>query len=79
MNKQIKLAKRPIGLPADDTWILESTDIPTIKDGEILVKQHHVSLDPAMRGWLNDVPSYIPPVGILEVMRARSVGEIIEL
>ena len=76
MNKQIKLAKRPIGIPTADTWVLETNEIPTIKDGEFLVKQAYISLDPAMRGWLNDVPSYIPPVGIGEVMRARSIGTI---
>ncbi|MFK7935222.1 MAG: NADP-dependent oxidoreductase [Saprospiraceae bacterium] len=76
MNKQIKLAKRPFGMPTADTWILETNEIPTIKTGEFLVKQEYISLDPAMRGWLNDVESYIPPVGIGEVMRARSIGTI---
>lgn len=76
MNKQIKLAKRPIGMPTADTWILETNEIPPIKNGEFLIKQSYISLDPAMRGWLNDVPSYIPPVDIGEVMRARSIGTV---
>jgi len=46
-------------------------------DGEVLVKNAYVSLDPAMRGWMNDARSYIPPVGIGEVMRAFAVGEVI--
>ena len=78
MNKQLKLAKRPVGMPEADTWTLEEGEIPTIDDGQILVKQHYISLDPAMRGWMNDSRSYIPPVQIGEVMRAGSVGEVIE-
>lgn len=78
MNKQVILTKRPVGLPEKDTWTLREQEIPTIKDGEILIRQDYISLDPAMRGWMNDVKSYIPPVGIGEVMRAGSVGEVIE-
>ena len=78
MNKQLKLAKRPVGMPAADTWVLEESSIPTIKEGEFLLRQDYISLDPAMRGWMNDVKSYIPPVQIGEVMRAGSIGEVIE-
>jgi NADPH-dependent curcumin reductase CurA len=77
MNKQIILAKRPVGMPDAATWTLETNPIPEIKEGEFLVQQHYISLDPAMRGWMNESKSYIPPVGIGEVMRAGSVGEII--
>ena len=78
MNKQIKLAKRPVGLTAEDTWILEEQAIPEIEDGQILIRQDYISLDPAMRGWMNDARSYIPPVQIGEVMRAGSIGEVIQ-
>jgi NADPH-dependent curcumin reductase CurA len=47
-------------------------------EGEVLVKIAYLSLDPAMRGWMNDVKSYIPPVQIGEVMRAGGVGEVLE-
>ena len=77
-NKQLKLAKRPVGLPAADTWTLSESPIPSIGEGEMLIQQEYVSLDPAMRGWMNDVKSYIPPVQIGEVMRAGSVGKVIE-
>ena len=77
MNKQVKLAERPVGMPDTDTWTLEENPIPEIGDGQILVKQHYISLDPAMRGWMNDARSYIPPVQIGEVMRAGSAGEVI--
>ena len=78
MNKQIVLAKRPGGLPESDTWRLETGEIPKAGEGEILVKQIYISLDPAMRGWLNDAKSYIPPVEIGAVMRAGGVGQVME-
>jgi len=77
-NKTIVLQKRPAGFPDQDTWSLSENEIPELKDGEFLVQHHYISLDPAMRGWLNDSKSYIPPVGIGEVMRAGSIGEVIE-
>lgn len=78
INKQLKLAKRPFGMPEPDTWNMENQEVGTVAEGQFLVKQHYISLDPAMRGWMNDAKSYIPPVQIGEVMRAGSVGEIIE-
>jgi NADPH-dependent curcumin reductase CurA len=77
-NKQILLRKRPIGLPSNDTWELVQTNLPEPKEGEFLVKCEYISLDPAMRGWLNDTRSYIPPVQINEVMRAGGVGKIVK-
>ncbi len=78
MNKQLIFKKRPIGFPDEQTWSLETTELPTLKDGEVLIQHHYISLDPAMRGWMNDNKSYIPPVGIGEVMRAGSIGKVIE-
>lgn len=78
MNKQLKLAKRPVGMPDTDTWTLETNPSPTLSEGQVLIQQHYISLDPAMRGWLNDAKSYIPPVGIGEVMRAGSIGQVAE-
>jgi len=78
VNKQVKLAKRPVGVPDESTWELESSPIPSAKEGEAIIKQEYISLDPAMRGWMNDMKSYIPPVQIGEVMRAGSIGTVIE-
>lgn len=78
MNKQIKLSQRPVGMPDANTWTFESQPIPDLKEGEILIQNHYISLDPAMRGWMNNAKSYIPPVGIGEVMRAGTVGQIIK-
>ncbi len=77
-NKQYKLAARPIGVPKESGWEFTSSEIPSAGDGGVVVKVHYVSLDPAMRGWMNDAKSYIPPVGLGEVMRAGTVGEVIE-
>lgn len=77
-NKQYTLSKRPVGMPDADTWILENKAVTTdLEEGQVLIKHHYISLDPAMRGWMNDVRSYIPPVQLGEVMRAGSVGEVI--
>ena len=77
-NKQIIFKKRPIGVPDTDTWNLEINEIPVLKEGEILVEHHYISLDPAMRGWMNDSKSYISPVAIDDVMRAGSIGKVIQ-
>ncbi len=77
MNKQLLFVKRPMGEADSSTWSLETNPIPEIEDGQILVKQHYVSLDPAMRGWMNPGKSYIEPMAIGSVMRAGSVGEVI--
>jgi NADPH-dependent curcumin reductase CurA len=78
MNKQWKLKSRPVGEPTLENWEFSEGDVPSINEGELLVKIHYVSLDPAMRGWLNDAKSYIEPVQIGDVMRAGTVGEVVE-
>ncbi len=77
MNKQLLFVKRPVGKADASTWSLVSSEIPTLKDGELLIKQHYVSLDPAMRGWMNDSKSYIEPMALGSVMRAGAVGEVV--
>jgi NADPH-dependent curcumin reductase CurA len=76
-NHQVRLAQRPEGLPAPEVWEHTTEPIPEPGDGQVVVEVEYVSLDPAMRGWMNDVPSYIPPVGLGEVMRAGGVGKVI--
>ena len=78
INKQWRLKARPVGEPSADTWDYTETEVPTISDGQLLIKIEYISMDPAMRGWLNDAKSYIEPVQIGDVMRAGTVGEVIE-
>lgn len=77
VNHQFRLTERPIGLPKASNWSYTEEPVAQPGDGEVLVKVAYVSLDPAMRGWMNDSRSYIPPVGIGEVMRAFAVGEVL--
>ncbi len=78
MNKQIILKKRPEGLPDASTWELQNHPIPEPGVGEVVVEQHYISLDPAMRGWMREGKSYIPPVALNTVMRAGSVGKVVK-
>ena len=77
-NQQVLLIKRPTGLPRDENWKLNEKPVEPIKDGEILIKVKYLSLDPAMRGWMNEGKSYIEPVALGEPMRAGGVGEVVQ-
>ncbi|GFZ84905.1 NADP-dependent oxidoreductase [Aquaticitalea lipolytica] len=77
-NTQLIFKKRPIGVPDANTWSIEKNPIPEPKEGEVLIQQHYVSLDPAMRGWMNEGKSYIEPIKIDDVMRAGSIGKVIK-
>ena len=78
INRQIVLAKRPIGKPESVNFRLEETLIPVPKDGHVLCKTIYLSLDPYMRGRMNAGKSYAPPVEIDEVMGGGTVGQVIE-
>ncbi|MEC4722156.1 NADP-dependent oxidoreductase [Noviherbaspirillum sp. CPCC 100848] len=77
VNQQIRLAARPVGMPKPTDWKSVSEPVRELADGEILVKNIYLSLDPAMRGWMNEGKSYIRPVAIDEVMRAGGIGKVI--
>lgn len=76
INHQVRLAARPSGLPKSSDWELTSEPVPTAGPGEIVVAISHLSVDPAMRGWMNARASYIPPVEIGAVMRAGAIGQV---
>ena len=69
VNHQFRLATRPVGVPKREDWTYAEEPVREPGDGEVLIKTLYLSLDPAMRGWMNEGKSYIPPVGIGEVMR----------
>jgi len=77
-NRQFRLAARPVGLVKSSDFRLTEEAVRPPAEGEVLVRTQYISLDPAMRGWMNDVKSYVPPVGLDEVMRAGTAGEVIE-
>jgi NADPH-dependent curcumin reductase len=76
-NKQILLANRPTGEPTADNFKLTSTELPDLQDGEVLVRHHYLSLDPYMRGRMNDSKSYAAPQPLNEVMIGGTVGEVV--
>ncbi|MBB2496241.1 NADP-dependent oxidoreductase [Aquipseudomonas ullengensis] len=76
-NRQFLLAKRPVGAATRETFSYVENPVGELGPNQILVENLYLSLDPAMRGWMNDAKSYIPPVGIGEVMRALGVGKVI--
>lgn len=77
LNHQVRLASRPVGEPTRENWSFTDEAVPSPGDGGVVVKTLYLSLDPAMRGWMNEGKSYIPPVGIGEVMRAGGVGRVV--
>lgn len=76
-NHRFLLRERPTGRIGPDTFELTEDAVPDIKDGEALVRVDWISLDPTNRAWLNDTPTYLPPVGIGEVMRAGGLGKVV--
>lgn len=73
-NHKFLLAARPVGMPKRSDWTFIEEPVRDPEEGEILVQVLYISLDPAMRGWINEIRSYIPPVQIGEVMRALGLG-----
>jgi len=76
-NRRFLLRERPTGHIGPDTFELNEQAVPEIGDGEALVRVDWISLDPTNRAWINDTPTYLPPVGIGEVMRAGGLGEVV--
>ncbi|MGZ3405501.1 MAG: NADP-dependent oxidoreductase [Polyangia bacterium] len=76
-NRQWKLRARPTAMVSREHFDFVTSPVPSPAAGEALVEVQYVSLDPAMRGWLNDAKSYVPPVAIGEVMRAIGVGKVV--
>ncbi len=78
VNAQCRLAARPVGLPQASDWSLVEEPAPEPGEGEFCVQVEHLSLDPAMRSWMNAGRSYVPAVEIGEVMRAAGIGRVID-
>lgn len=76
-NTQVVLARRPVGVPGPEHFALRDIDVDAPGAGQVLVRLTHWSVDPAMRGWANDVPNYAPPVALGDPMRSFAVGDVI--
>ena len=76
-NRRFILKRRPNGTPVADDFELRSEPLPALDDNQFLIRNHYASLDPAIRGWMDDVPSYMPPIPLGAPVRASTVGEIV--
>ena len=77
-NRKFILKRRPMGMPVPEDFELITEALPDISNGEILVRNHYISLDPAQRGWMDDTPSYMPPIVLGDSVRATTVGRVVE-
>ena len=78
MNTQCRLAARPVGIPKPTDWDFVREPATEPKEGEFRVEVEYLSIDPAMRAWMNAGRSYVPPVEVGEVMRAAGIGRVID-
>ena len=77
VNHRFTLASRPVGMPKRTDWSYGEEAVRELREGEVLIKVLLISLDPAMRGWMKQARSYVPPVPIGEVMRALALGQVV--
>jgi NADPH-dependent curcumin reductase CurA len=77
INRQVRLRSRPSGIPQAEHFELAEATVPELREGQFLVRNDYLSVDPAMRGWVSAVANYSKPVGIGEVMRSFAAGEIV--
>jgi len=77
-SKQWRLASRPEGLPTKDNWSFGEEEVSPLGEDEVLLEVNYISLDPAMRGWMNQSRSYVPPVKVGAVMRAGTLSKVLE-
>lgn len=76
-NRKVVLASRPAGIPQAEHFKIETAPVPTLADGQLLVRNVYLSVEPAMRGWVNAAANYSDPVDIGDVMRSFSAGQVV--
>src|SRR5712691_11140503 len=77
-NRQVLLRRRPVGKPVAEDFEIVASPVPPVQDGEVLRRTIYLSLDPYMRGRMNEGPSYATPVALGQVMAGRTVSQVIE-
>lgn len=75
-NRRFTLVRRPLGMPVNADFALVTQETPTLAEGQVLLRNHYASLDPAMRGWMDDAPSYLPPIRLGDPVRAATIGVV---
>jgi hypothetical protein len=76
MNRQVRLKARPTGIPQAEHFEIVEAPLPELRDGQVLVRNLYLSVDPAMRGWVNAAANYSEPVAIGAVMRSLAAGRV---
>jgi len=76
VNRQVRLKSRPSGIPQAEHFEIVEAPVPDLSDGQVLVRNIYLSVEPAMRGWVSAVPNYSEPVAIGSVMRSLAVGRV---
>jgi len=76
INRQVRLRSRSSGIPQAEHFEIVNASVPEPRENEVLVRNIYLSVDPAMRGWISDVTSYMEPIPVGAVMRARAVGRV---
>lgn len=77
-NRRFTLARRPVGRPSEADFALVEEPLAPLDEGQFRIRNRYASLDPAIRGWLDDRESYMPPVPLGAAVRASTVGEVVE-
>ena len=77
-NRRFLLKRRPQGEPVPADFALVNEDVPSLEEGQFLIRNHYASLDPAMRGWMDDAESYMPPIPLGATVRASTIGVVAE-
>ncbi|HEX8447869.1 MAG TPA: NADP-dependent oxidoreductase [Sphingomonas sp.] len=78
INRRFTLVRRPDGMPVANDFRLVAEPTPALEEGQFLLRNHYASLDPAIRGWMDDAPSYLPPIRLGDPVRATTVGVVAE-
>ena len=76
-NRRFLLIRRPSGTPVAEDFVLVEEAMPELAEGQFLIRNRLASLDPAIRGWMDDAPSYMPPIPLGSPVRASTVGEVV--
>ena len=77
-NRRMILARRPCGVPDDQDVILQNSDVEALGAGQVLVRNRFLSIDPAIRDWMSEGPSYLPPIALGDVVRSTTIGHVVD-
>ena len=77
INRQVRLKTRPVGIPQPEHFEIVESHVPVPGAGQVLIRNHYLSVEPAMRGWVNALANYTEPVPVGAVMRSLATGQVV--